>query len=512
MEVLEQVNAKAICTNAQRIQPKSLDTPNVFFPEAVSRFVTLDELLGTNSVICSSTLIHRSLLAIAGPFPESPSLKAIEDYALWLRIASLAPFHFLAEPLVRYHDNPKESVRQEDVEPLEQRLRVLQDVTPMGHPAQEAGTLSGPHKNKTGIEQSARLTGPGCLAYYQNICTIPTKPLMKILHTVESYLPARHGMSEVVRQLSEGFVRRGHEVTVATSENGERDYTTLEGVKIRSFPISGNAIRGTTGPTDEYMRFVKEGGFDLITCFAAQQWATDLLLPHLSSISAKKVFVPTGFSALHDPNYTDYFTQMPDWLRSFDANVFLSDTYQDAAFAQRQGITNSILIPNGASYEEFADKPTPYLRKKLGISRRSTLILHVGSYTGEKGHREAIEIFLKARIRNATLLFVGQNPAKVLKIFGRKIRYIELPKSYLLAGKRAYGAYPQPGRYRAGLPGSRCISISFPHRMLTHCSLRSRRIGYSFSLFGRRQCPRNSRVDGWGYHYPHHSARSEGVP
>lgn len=128
LEVLEQVNAKAICTNAQRIQPKSLDTPNVFFPEAVSRFVTLDELLGTNSVICSSTLIHRSLLAIAGPFPESPSLKAIEDYALWLRIASLAPFHFLAEPLVRYHDNPKESVRQEDVDPLEQRLRVLQDV------------------------------------------------------------------------------------------------------------------------------------------------------------------------------------------------------------------------------------------------------------------------------------------------------------------------------------------------------------------------------------------------
>lgn len=260
---------------------------------------------------------------------------------------------------------------------------------------------------------------------------------MKILHTVESYLPARHGMSEVVRQLSEGLVRRGHEVTVATSENSDRDFDTLEGVKIRAFPISGNAIRGTQGPTDEYIRFVKEGAFDLITCFAAQQWATDLLLPHLSSLSAKKVFVPTGFSALHDPNYTGYFAQMPDWLRSFDANVFLSDTYQDAAFAQRHGITNSILIPNGASHEEFANKPAPYLRKKLGISRRSTLILHVGSYTGEKGHREAIEIFLKSRIRNATLLFVGQNPAKVLKIFGRKIRYIELPKSYLLAGKRA---------------------------------------------------------------------------
>jgi len=259
---------------------------------------------------------------------------------------------------------------------------------------------------------------------------------MKILHTVESYLPARHGMSEVVRQLSEGLVRRGHEVTVATSENAERDYETFEGVKIRAFPISGNTIRGTQGPSEEYIRFVKEGTYDIITCFAAQQWATDLLLSHLPSLSAKKVFVPTGFSALHDPNYTNYFARMPDWLRSFDANVFLSDTYQDAAFAQQYGISNSVLIPNGASYEEFAPTPTPYLRKKLGISRRSTLILHVGSYTGEKGHREAIEIFLNSPIRNATLLFVGQNPTKVLKIFGRKIRYIELPKSYLLAGKK----------------------------------------------------------------------------
>ena len=45
---------------------------------------------------------------------------------------------------------------------------------------------------------------------------------MKILHTVESYLPARHGMSEVVRQVSERLVAKGHEVTVATSTPSAR--------------------------------------------------------------------------------------------------------------------------------------------------------------------------------------------------------------------------------------------------------------------------------------------------
>jgi L-malate glycosyltransferase len=259
---------------------------------------------------------------------------------------------------------------------------------------------------------------------------------MKILHAVESYLPARNGMSEVVRQLSEGLTRRGHEVTVATSAIPERSFESQEGVTIKSFPISGNAVRGIIGPSDDYIRFVQEGAFDIITCFAAQQWATDLLLPHLSTLGAKKVFVPTGFSALNDLRYAEYFIDMPEWLRGFDANIFLSDTYQDMNFARRHGIQNTILIPNGASYEEFATDSASYLRKKLGISTSSTLILHVGSYTGEKGHREAIEIFLKAKIRHATFLFIGQNPARILKAFGRKLRYIKLPLSFILANKR----------------------------------------------------------------------------
>ena len=259
---------------------------------------------------------------------------------------------------------------------------------------------------------------------------------MNILHTVESYLPARHGMAEVVRQLSEGLVARGHSVTVATSLDDRRNFDTLHGVIIRSFPISGNAIRGTQGPAEEYLRFVQQGNFDLITCFAAQQWATDLLLPHISSFSAKKVFVPTGYSALHDPAYTGYFEKMPGWLRSFDANVFLSDTYQDAAFARKHGIENIVLIPNGAAYEEFGPTPNPFLRKKMGIGQRTKLILHVGSYTGEKGHHEAIQIFLNARIRNATLLFVGQNPEKIVRILGRRRRYLELPRQFFTAGKR----------------------------------------------------------------------------
>lgn len=291
-------------------------------------------------------------------------------------------------------------------------------------------------KNKALLEYCLEDFKPKYSESCEEIPTVHTQTSMKILHTVESYLPARHGMSEVVRQLSEGLVTRGHEVTVATSTDASREFDTLNGVEIHSFPISGNAIRGTRGPAETYIQFVQKSKFDLITCFAAQQWATDLLLPKLATLSAKKVFVPTGFSALHDPAYQSYFEKMPGWLRAFDANILLSDTYQDAAFARRHEIKNTILIPNGASHEEFGPTPNPFLRKKLGINRRTKLILHVGTFTGEKGHHEAIQIFLNARVRDATLLFVGQSPTKITKIIGRRRRYLELPKQYVLAGKK----------------------------------------------------------------------------
>ena len=39
-------------------------------------------------------------------------------------------------------------------------------------------------------------------------------------------------------------------------------------------------------------------------------------------------------------------------------NVFLSNDYQDINFARENGVKKIILIPNGASEDEFIDEPT----------------------------------------------------------------------------------------------------------------------------------------------------------
>jgi glycosyltransferase involved in cell wall biosynthesis len=227
---------------------------------------------------------------------------------------------------------------------------------------------------------------------------------MKILHTVEFYHPSVGGMQEVVKQLSERLVLLGHEITVATTRLPGRRDRVVNGVKIEEFAVSGKIVTGMTGEVDRYRRFVVEAGFDVVTNFAAQQWATDALITMLDRIGAKKVFVPTGFSELYHPRFAGYFASMKRWLHQYDMNVFLSDDYRDINFARDCGVKNIRVIPNGASEDEFLAEPDVDIREQLSIPRDHILILHVGSHTGLKGHAEAIKIFAKARIRNATLL------------------------------------------------------------------------------------------------------------
>lgn len=232
---------------------------------------------------------------------------------------------------------------------------------------------------------------------------------MKILHTVEAYYPSVGGMQEVVRQISERLVRRGHEVTVATSKVKDRREKVINGVNIAGFNISGNSVCGLKGDVSGYEDFLLSSSFDITTNFAAQQWATDVMLPLLDRIKSKKVFVPTGFSGLYLKGYSKYFESMKEWIKKYDMNVFLSNDYRDINFARNCGVKNMTVIPNGASEEEFLPETGIDIRAALGIPKEHSLILHVGSHTGIKGHAEAIKIFSKAQIRNATFLMVAND-------------------------------------------------------------------------------------------------------
>lgn len=245
---------------------------------------------------------------------------------------------------------------------------------------------------------------------------------MKIFHCVESYFPAVGGMQEVVKQLSERLVKLGHDVTVLTRFHAERNFSELNGVKIKTFNIVDNPRKVENKNDQEYVDYLLNNSCDIITFFAAQQWATNLALPILKQIKAKKVSVPTGYSGLYWPEFKDYFEDMKVWIHDYDMNVYLSNDYRDINYARENNVKHITLIPNGAAADEFLPETKVDIRKELGIPKDDFLILLVGSYTGWKGHKEAFEIFLKSKIKKGTLLMIGNN----YQYFKRQ--YVKHPK------------------------------------------------------------------------------------
>jgi glycosyltransferase involved in cell wall biosynthesis len=236
---------------------------------------------------------------------------------------------------------------------------------------------------------------------------------MRILHTVEFFYPSIGGAQEVVRQISERLVGLGHEVTVATSKLPDRSFSQHNGVRIVEFDIKGSAVHGYSGPdVDKYKRFLTNSKFDIMMNYAAQQWATDLAFEVLDTIQAAKVLIPCGFSGLKLPEYREYFKEMPKILKKYDATIYNGDEYQDIKFAKAHKLKNLRIIPNGAGADEFEKDYGIDIRRQLRIPKDNFLILSVGSHTGMKGHIEAIKIFERADIANATLLIVGNDFGK----------------------------------------------------------------------------------------------------
>ena len=233
---------------------------------------------------------------------------------------------------------------------------------------------------------------------------------MRILFACQLYAPSVGGVQEVVRQIAERLVLRGHEVTVATTSLPERDYETLKGVQLFGFSVTGNAVEGMDGDVAGYQRFVVEGAFDIMLVYAAQQWTFDALWPVIDSIPFATVFVPCGFSNFYEPTYASYFAEMPEVMAKFEQLVFHATDYRDIDLARQHGLTNFCIVPNGACADTFNVAVDLLFRERHAIPHDSFLFLNVGSFTGLKGQAELVRAFRRMQLppgRHATLVLNG---------------------------------------------------------------------------------------------------------
>ena len=125
IDLAQASGCRAVCTNAWRIQNgKRMGT---YFSLPLPAEFSFWQLLRANLVICSSSIVHHDLFEEVIGFPEAETLRAIEDYALWLRVAALTNFAYLPEPLLEYTDEPTVSIRNDGGTVQRQKFYVLQD-------------------------------------------------------------------------------------------------------------------------------------------------------------------------------------------------------------------------------------------------------------------------------------------------------------------------------------------------------------------------------------------------
>jgi len=103
-------NVKAVCTNSKVVKNNTIQD-NFYFPQSHNSRLSFTDMLEVNRVICSSMLIHRSIIAQIGVFPEEFEYRGIEDYVLWLSSSMLTDIYYIDDALTQYRDEVADSLR-----------------------------------------------------------------------------------------------------------------------------------------------------------------------------------------------------------------------------------------------------------------------------------------------------------------------------------------------------------------------------------------------------------------
>ena len=266
---------------------------------------------------------------------------------------------------------------------------------------------------------------------------------MKVLLTSHRFWPSVGGTEEVVAQLARRLAARGHDVTVATSDEPGRPLEEArDGYRIRRFAL--RRVGKLRFPPRGYLDFARKGGHDLVHVHGQRVWSTDYLYPLFGSFRAPIVFTAHGFYQWHverTPLVDDayYKVVLPRALRHAAAVTALTRAEHDELAAWGVPDEKLHVVPDGLDVHAFRDLP-PGFRAKHGYAADAPLLLYAGglyrnkrvdrlvdaaakadadlAVLGRDAHGERARLEALARERGARVRFHGQLPREdVLSAF-----------------------------------------------------------------------------------------------
>ena len=246
----------------------------------------------------------------------------------------------------------------------------------------------------------------------------------KIAMIVENYYPSMSGVPVVMQYLSEGLVQNGYQVDVLTCgyHQGEKlkKVELHNGVSIYRYYIRQSPQYQVIGEQSEIQAFINKVRFEqyecaIITC--AQCWTTNILLPFLDQIKAKKIFYTHGYSGLSFSIEWEkglktfagsiyrylwmkaYYARLPQYLGKFDAVVFISENDSAKDFNEKHGFRHGVVIDNAVEDRFFE---LDYVRDP-----NKKYILNVSNYSYVKNQEQLMEAFYQADTADYSLILIG---------------------------------------------------------------------------------------------------------
>ena len=250
---------------------------------------------------------------------------------------------------------------------------------------------------------------------------------MKLLLCTFTSAPQVNGVAEVVRAHATGLARSGHEVTIATGFDENRNMVVAGSgnPRVEQFRVTGDARTGFRGEVERYREFVANWRGDVMLFHCLQTWVTDTLLDGvLGKVTARKVMVSHGFIVHRYPlgcifpfglrtwlGWQPYVRRLAQNLTQFDHLVFLAPLanhgpYYDRLVATQTGLPNISEIPSGTDLGHFTQEQ-PDFRRKFGLTEPQ-MVLCVSEYSRLKNQKLALSAFQRAAVPNSVLVFIGR--------------------------------------------------------------------------------------------------------
>lgn len=254
---------------------------------------------------------------------------------------------------------------------------------------------------------------------------------MKILIAAPSFVPQVNGVANVVYEHAKYFSQKGHQVTVVTGIDEERDFELIDNIQIKEFSVKGGPLLSNfyRGEVNRYIHFLQnaKAEFDVIFFHGWQIWITDLAIftKPWKRRDAKLIFVShcapsTQWSSIAQIirsllliPYIYFF--MPLMMKSFDYIVFLSnkkrgDRHRDHKYAAKWHKEKIFTIPNGVPNTPSNLSPSSKTRELYQSIQSKRILLYVANYGHGKNQKLAINVYEKLRFQSkAHLIFIGSN-------------------------------------------------------------------------------------------------------